>query len=72
MVVWDLIDAKRKREKYTWTNMRNRLGHIVVVLHRFLEEYMYISSNIIPLVISRSQTNIFIDSIKERLWATSF
>jgi hypothetical protein len=33
---WDLLDIKLVKGKYTWTNKRSGLGHIVSKLDRFL------------------------------------
>jgi hypothetical protein len=54
---WDLIDVKPRRGKYTWSNSRIGLGHIIARLDRFilhghfLEEELKISSSITPSTI---------------------
>ena len=33
---WDLVDVKLMKGKYTWLNIRIRLGHIATILDHFL------------------------------------
>ena len=36
MMDWDLVDVKLVKGKYTWLNIRIRLGHIATILDHFL------------------------------------
>ena len=45
---WDLIDIKPKRGKYTWIDIRVRLGHVMERLDRFLKQInlIWITNNL--------------------------
>jgi hypothetical protein len=54
---WDLLDIKTIKDKYTWTNKRSGLGHIVARLNRFFLVHSILlihddtfKSKILPLV----------------------
>jgi len=43
--LWDLVDVKPHRGKFTWTNKRIALGHIAARLDRFLVHKAFLESD---------------------------
>ena len=54
----DLLDTPLRNEKYTWSNIRARVGHVAVRLDRvlvssaFLKKYLLLASFTLPLAVS--------------------